>query len=168
MKRFNKGGNMAQIVSGPSDTKSCSQCGTSVSGKFCPNCGSDLGAPRRKFGLRPIIGLSFVAALLYVTFAGIPSFNLFGSSLDLSIEVPGKGDPYYGFVMITNLADKPIELREVRINRHTDDACDDKQRRKLATGERAMVATPGSLMGLCGGTIVRVTVIADQGEGDYT
>jgi hypothetical protein len=159
---------MAEIVSGPSDTKSCSRCGSNASGNFCPNCGNDLGASRRKNGLRTIIGLSFVAALLYVTFAGIPSFNLFGSSLDLSIDVPGKGDPYYGFVMIMNLADKPIELREVRINRRTDDACDDKKLRKLATGERAMVATGGSLLGLCGGSIVRVTVITDQGEGDYT
>jgi hypothetical protein len=159
---------MTETIGDEAGTKTCSGCGSTASGKFCANCGNALGASQSKRGaLRTTIALSFAAALLYVTFVGIPSFNVFGSNLDLSIEVAG-GDQRYGFVLITNLGDKPIELREVRINRRTDDACVDKDHKKLATGERAMVGTDASIVGHCGGSIVRVTVITDQGQADYT
>lgn len=160
---------MAEIASERTGGKVCGKCGSSGPGRFCPNCGNALDAPRRhRSALGVVVGLGLFGILLYLTLPALPLPSLFGSDLDLSIEVPGTPSQRYGFVLITNLGNKPIELREVRINRRTDDACVDKDHRKLATGERAMVGTGASVSGLCGGSIVRVTVITDQGQGDYT
>jgi len=159
---------MADIASQGTGGKVCSKCGSNGAGRFCPSCGNALDAPRRRSGvLRTIVGLALLGALGYLTLPALPSFGLFGSDPELSIEVPGTPTQRWGFVSITNLG-KPIELTEVRINRRTDDACVDKTRRKVGTGERVLVGTGASVSGLCGGSIVRVTVITDQGERDYT
>lgn len=159
---------MSDIASQGTGGKVCSKCGSNGAGSFCPSCGNALDAPRRHPGvLRTIVGLVLLGVLGYLTLPPLPSFGLFGSELELSIEVPGTPTQRWGFVSITNLG-KPIELKEVRINRRTDDACVDRTSRRVATGERVLAGTGASVSGLCGGSIVRVTVITDQGEGDYT
>lgn len=145
-------------------TRACGKCGTSGSGDFCSTCGSALDAASGKSGaLRTVVGLCFVAALLYVTFLGIP--NPFGSKLDLAIEISPTESHRFGFVLITNVGKEPVELSEVRINGRTNPDCVSTQRKKLATGEKTVVATNG-IFGPCG-DIVRVTVVTDHGEADY-
>lgn len=158
---------MPDMASQQTGGKVCTKCGSNGAGRFCPNCGNATDAPRNLPGtLRPILGLVLLGALAYLALPALPTLGLFGSDLDLSIEVPSAPGQRWGFVSITNLG-KPIEVKEVRINRRTDDACVDKDRRKVATGERVLVGTGASISGLCGGSIVRVTVITDRGEGDY-
>ena len=73
----------------------------------------------------------------------------------------------YGMIFITNLSPKPIELREVRINRRQDDACSQKKPEKLATGEQTAVFSVAGMLGLCGGTMSIIGVVTDRGEAEY-
>jgi hypothetical protein len=162
---------MSETVADRTETKTCSRCGDIGSSSFCPKCGNRMDGPVAKgIGrgkLSSVLGLTLIAALGYVTVFGVPSFTGTGSELDLSIEVSSNKGARFGFVSITNLAKEPVQIREVRINHRTDDACSDKTGWRLATGERAIVGTLQAVNGLCGGSIVRVTVLADQGEADY-
>jgi hypothetical protein len=139
---------------------------------FCPKCGNSLVQQKdEKPGwfrdVTGLIGFGLIAAAGYLTFVGIPTFKIL-SDVDLSVEVSPVRGQRYGFVSITNLSRDPVQIREVRINRRTDDQCSDRSGRKLATGEQALVGTGPSVAGLCGGSIVRVTVITDKGDADYT
>jgi hypothetical protein len=113
-----------------------------------------------------LIGFGLVAVVGYLTFVG--TFGILSADIDLSVEVSPIRGQRYGFVSITNLSRDPVQIREVRINRRTDDQCSDKSGHKLATGEQALVGTGPSVAGLCGGSIVRVTVTTDKGDADYT
>jgi hypothetical protein len=160
------------VLDNPSN-KTCSRCGETASSMFCPKGGNSLVRQKdKKTGwfrnVTGLIGFGLIAAVGYLTFVGIPTFKILSSDVDLSVEVSPVRGQRYGFVSITNLSTDPVQIREVRINRRTDDQCSDRSGHKLATGERALIGTGPSVAGLCGGSIVRVTVITDKGDADYT
>lgn len=110
-----------------------------------------------------------VVALLAISAAAL--WKMFAyPDIELAIEVrrgARQTTGNYGMIFITNLSPKPIELREVIINRRQDAACSQKTKETLATGEQTVVASVAGMMGLCGGTMSIIGVVTDRGEAEY-
>jgi hypothetical protein len=101
-------------------------------------------------------------------------FGLMSSSLELAIEVrplPTTPNSKFGHITITNLSKEAVTIRRVSINRSTEASCsfdpkDAGYEPVLIPGRGITVATPASLVGLCG-SILLVTIDADEGSEDY-
>jgi hypothetical protein len=117
--------------------------------------------------LRRSLKLGLAVSAASAALLSFTSLSPLSSQIDLYVEVSGLPNQRYGYVSITNLSKSPIEIRELRVNRRRDDACVDRQSRKLATGERLLAGTNAAVLGLCGGSIVRATAVTDRGEVEY-
>lgn len=121
--------------------------------------------------VKQIVGAVILVGVVYGL---VQLASKFWTDKDLTIEVVQTwpdGTPIYnarrqfGVVRITNVANSPIVISEIRINGSQNETCSQKKAINLGPGEATNF--PGGMFGECG-NILRIAVSTDKGDDDYT